>query len=269
MGAFDHRELLAGLLPALMEAGRIEMAYFRNGVAVSHKADRSPVTAADQEAEACLIVALERIMPGVPIIAEEEVAAGRVPALGRRFFLVDPLDGTREFIAGRSEFSVNVGLVEDGRPVFGVLYGPASGELYATLGPGLAGWTTLFPDAGPADAAAVDWVPLQGRVRDPLRLVAVESRSHRSPETERLLAEKGVAQAVKLGSALKFGLLARGEADLYLRLGATGEWDTAAGQAIVEAAGGCVTDLDGRPLCYGHAERRFINVPFMAWSRVI
>ena len=267
MTSIDHGRLVRGLIPALVEAGRIEMAYFQAGVSVEHKSDRSPVTAADREAEACLLQALGELSPGVPVVAEEEVAEGRVPELGPMFFLVDPLDGTREFIAGRPEFTINVGMVMDGHPRFGMLYVPATGELFATTGKDSAAWTTLPVGTDPPEFEKLAWKSLSGRVPNPADLVAVESRSHRSPETEMLLAEKGVARALKIGSALKFGVLARGDADLYLRLGATGEWDTAAGQAIVEAAGGLVTDLDGDPLVYGKTAQRFINQPFIAWSR--
>ena len=134
MTSIDHGRLVRGLIPALLEAGRIEMAYFQAGVSVEHKSDRSPVTAADREAEACLLQALGELSPGVPVVAEEEVAEGRVPELGAVFFLVDPLDGTREFIAGRPEFTINVGMVMDGHPRFGMLYVPATGELFATTG---------------------------------------------------------------------------------------------------------------------------------------
>ena len=137
----------------------------------------------------------------------------------------------------------------DGHPRFGMLYVPATGELFATTGKDSAAWTTLPVGTDLPEFEKLAWKSLSGRVPNPADLVAVESRSHRSPETEMLLAEKGViARALKIGSALKFGVLARGDADLYLRLGATGEWDTAAGQAIVEAAGGLVTDLDGDSL---------------------
>lgn len=265
MTTLDHRRLVDELLPAFLAAGRIEMGYFSAGVAVERKSDRSPVTAADREAEAVLVTALARIAADIPVVAEEASAAGVVPETDGTFFLVDPLDGTREFIDGRPEFTVNVGLVRDRKPVFGIVYAPASGLLFATVGPGQAAQATIAPDAAPADLAALSWQPIRAREPDPEGLVAVESFSHRSAETADVLARYRVSQTRRAGSSLKFCLIARGEVDFYPRIGPTCEWDTAAAQAVLEAAGGSVLTLTGEPLAYGKAPK-YLNPHFIAWG---
>ncbi len=262
----DHRLLLDALLASVLAAGRIEMAHFKAGVTVATKADTTPVTIADQEAEEVLLAGLHAAAPGVPVIAEEEVAAGRTPAIGERFFLVDPLDGTRAFIRNSPEFTVNIGLIEAGRPTFGIIYAPALSLLFATLDPEHAVEVALAP----ADAASLDGrelKPLHGRDPNPAALVAFASRSHAAESTDAFLKRLPIAEKRKASSSLKFCLIARGEADLYARLGETSEWDTAAGHAILGAAGGSVTTLDGKPLGYGKSEARFANPSFVAWGR--
>ena len=263
----DHHRLAEALMPAVLEAGRIEMEHLRGAVVVESKADCSPVTAADREAEAVLHEALSRLAPGVPVIAEESAAEGKVPAIGDTFFLVDPLDGTKEFIANRDEFTVNVGLVVNGRPRFGMIYAPARSELYMTLGPDKAVEASFSPDA-PVQKLDTSYLRVI-RTRSPNRnhLVALDSRSHRSRADVPLLRNMMIAETRCLGSSLKFCLLARGEADLYVRAGPTCEWDTAAGQAILIAAGGTVLALDGRDLEYGGRARNFINPGFLALGR--
>ncbi|MEW5962445.1 MAG: 3'(2'),5'-bisphosphate nucleotidase CysQ [Pseudomonadota bacterium] len=263
----ERRALAEALLPAVVEAGRIEMAYFVGAVEIERKADASPVTAADRDAEAVLLAALAEAAPSVPVVAEEEVAAGQVPAIGDTFFLVDPLDGTREFIDRRPEFTINIGLVTGGQPVFGIVYAPASHRFYLGLGTGAAYQARLDPARGTASLAACDLQPIATRVPDQRALVVMDSRSHRSPETEAFLARYDVASATHIGSSLKFCLIAAGEGDLYPRLGPTCEWDTAAAHAVLAAAGGSVTTLDGAPLVYGKAGARFLNPHFVAWGR--
>ena len=267
MEAEECRRLLDALLPAVLAAGRIEMRHFAAGVAVATKADTTPVTIADHEAEEVLIAGLRTAAPGVPVIAEEAVAAGRVPPIGDAFFLVDPLDGTRAFINRSPEFTVNIGLIERGQPVFGVIYAPALQLLFATIAPGRAVEASIAPEAEGFALKGLHLKPLATREPDPKALIAFASRSHASETTEAFLKRLPIAEKRKASSSLKFCLIARGEADLYARLGQTNEWDTAAGQAILAAAGGSVTTIDGEPLVYGKSGAGFANPQFVAWAR--
>ena len=261
------RRLLEALLPLVLAAGRIEMSYFNAGVEVETKADATPVTIADHEAEVVLVEGLNKVAPGVPVIAEESVAAGRVPETGGEFFLVDPLDGTRAFIASKSDFTINIALVKGNRPVFGIIYAPALGKFFATLSPQEAVEADIAPDAEGERLTDYTFSPLHTRDPDPNALVAFASRSHAAKSTDEFLKRLPIAETRKASSSLKFCLISRGEADLYARLGETSEWDTAAGQAILTAAGGSVTTLDGTPLVYGKREKRFVNPHFVAWAR--
>ena len=267
MKATDCRRLVEGLLPAVLAAGRIEMRHFAAGVAVETKADATPVTVADHEAEAALIEGLSDVAPGVPVIAEEAVAAGRVPAVKDAFFLVDPLDGTRAFIKRSPEFTINIGLVEGERPVFGIIYAPALDELFVTLGHDEAAAAHIAPDAQVTRLEDLSFKRLHTRQPQTGALVAFASRSHAAESTEAFLARLAISETRKASSSLKFCLIAKGEADLYARLGQTSEWDTAAGHAILAAAGGCVTTLDGAPLRYGKSDKGFANPHFVAWGR--
>ncbi|MFA5901228.1 MAG: 3'(2'),5'-bisphosphate nucleotidase CysQ [Hyphomicrobium sp.] len=263
----DYRALVEALLPSVLAAGRIEMRHFATDVEVETKADTTPVTIADQEAEVVLTQALHLAAPGVPVIAEEAVSAGCVPAVEDAFFLVDPLDGTRAFIKGSPEFTINVGLVVGGRPIFGIIYAPALDQLYVTVGAGEAVEATLSPHDEVTSLSQLALKPLATRQPDPKALVAFASRSHAAQSTDEFLSHLAIAEKRKASSSLKFCLIARGEADLYARLGQTSEWDTAAGQAILAAAGGCVTTLDGAPLSYGKREGGYANPQFVAWAR--
>jgi 3'(2'), 5'-bisphosphate nucleotidase len=258
------RPLLEGLIEAAHAAGREICDVYRAGFDVRMKADDSPVTAADHAAERVILDHLARLAPDVPVVAEEGVAAGEVPTVGARFFLVDPLDGTREFVSRNGEFTVNIALVEQGSPTLGVVYAPGTQALYA-------GDTTipravrmrLAPEATAADRTAARREPIA--VRTPPaggELIAVASRSHRDPATNAYLARFRIAKTVSIGSALKFCLVAAGEADLYPRAQSISEWDTAAGHAIVVAAGGRVVDARGTPLRYG--KPGFRSGPFVA-----
>ena len=263
----DFARLANDLYHAVLAAGRVEMQHFKTGVAIETKADRSPVTAADREAEAILVAALSAIDPETPIVAEEAVAAGLVPRQANRFFLVDALDGTRLFIRGKPEFSVNVGLIENGRPVFGLIYIPPTGALYVTLELGRA--FQAFAPCEAKDALSFEdlkFQPLATRVPDRTNLKAFNSRTAGGASAE-FLAAMNVRHAEPVGSSLKFCLIAAGEGDLYARLGETSQWDTAAGQAILEAAGGTVMTVDGAPLTYGHANATYLNPHFVAWGR--
>jgi 3'(2'),5'-bisphosphate nucleotidase len=258
-------EIANRLIDPVLKAGAVEMQHYEAGVDVEAKADASPVTAADRDAEAILLAALEEIAPDIPVIAEESVSEGHVPKIGRSFFLVDPLDGTKEFINKRGEFTVNVALIEDGAPVLGIVYAPAIGELYATLEPGASFVAHLVP--GSAVRRSADCAFRRINVRVPGdRLTAVASRSHKSAETEAFLGRYSIAERRDSGSSLKFCAIARGDADIYPRLAPTMEWDIAAGHAVLVAAGGAVTTPEGAGIRYGKAEAGFRNGHFVAWG---
>jgi 3'(2'), 5'-bisphosphate nucleotidase len=247
------------------DAGEIILRHYAQvAIAERRKDDQSPVTDADEEAEAHILDALRRLAPDVPVIAEEEVSSGRIREIGRRFFLVDPLDGTKEFLNRNGEFTVNIAEIVDGRPLRGVVYAPAKQRLFA--GEQSAGAFDLEtptgeqPDFAQFRTIAARPAPADG-------LVAVASRSHRDATTDEYLARFPVKQFVSAGSSLKFCLVAAGEADIYPRLGRTMEWDTAAGHAVLAAAGGSVVTLDGRPFVYGKVEEKFANPFFVARGR--
>lgn len=245
------------LVAIAIDAGLVIDRLFRDGCAVTAKADRSPVTEADNAAEAIILAGLRAAAPDLPVIAEEEAAAGRIPQVGDVFALVDPLDGTREFVAGRDEFTVNIAIVERGVPVSGVVYAPAKGVLWA--GDANGAWRACVDGVG----VMTDRRPIGVRAVPPGGLVVVASRSHGSPETDEFLTAFDVAERVSAGSSLKFCLVAEGKADLYPRFGRTMEWDTAAGHAVVRAAGGRVLTLDGVPLAYGKSARGYDNPDFV------
>ena len=250
-------------------AGRLIMTVYEGGFEAREKADGSAVTEADEKAERLILDGLAKILPDVPVLAEEAASRGEMPELGRRFLLVDPLDGTREFVNRTGEFTVNIALIEDGRPVMGVVYAPAMSRLYAGRADAGAWRQVLAPGADPALCMSDG---IEARPRPEGTLVAVASRSHRAPETETLLQDLGVTEFEPAGSSLKFCLVAEGRADVYPRLGRTMEWDTGAGQAVLEAAGGRVHALDesgteeGR-LLYGKKDRGYDNPHFIAWGR--
>jgi 3'(2'),5'-bisphosphate nucleotidase len=249
------------LIDLALHAGRVILDYHRDGVAHSVKQDQSPVTAADAAAEEIILAGLAAAFPKIPVVAEEAAAAGHIPAVGATFFLVDPLDGTREFVGGGGEFTVNIALVRGGAPIAGVVYAPAASRLYA------AADGRAFRSAVARDFTLVGREPLRARPVPERRLIAVASRSHRSPDTDEFLKTLDIGEFAAAGSSLKFCLIAEGSADVYPRLGRTMEWDTAAGQAVLEAAGGRVLLFpDGPPLSYGKAERGFDNPHFIAWG---
>jgi 3'(2'), 5'-bisphosphate nucleotidase len=250
------------LIYTAQRAGAAIMSVYATDFLVQDKADASPVTAADEAAEKMILADLAAIAPDIPVVAEEAVAAGRVPVIADCFFLVDPLDGTREFISRRDEFTVNVALIEAGKPVLGVVFAPARHELYwGDARIGKAGQIDADPDGTmPSMGAAI-----QARLAPAGKLTAVASRSHRTPETDAFLTNYPVAEFRSIGSSLKFCLVAAGQADIYPRIGTTMEWDTAAGHAVLAAAGGSVTGLEGEPFLYG--KPGFRNGNFVAWGR--
>lgn len=246
--------LREGVVAVAREAGAAIMAAYGQGIAVRAKADDSPVTAADMAAHRCIVDGLARLTPDIPVLSEESAHA--VPPERRRswsrFWLVDPLDGTREFIRGNGEFTVNIALVDDGVPVFGVIQAPATGVVWH----GVPGQGAFRIDDGGRRRVAT-----RRPATPPLRVAA--SRSHLDPRTVAILRRVGEHDTLGLGSSLKFCLLAEGGMDAYPRLGPTSEWDTAAGQAILEAAGGCLLDLGGRPFRYNQRDT-LLNGPFIA-----
>jgi len=252
----SNAALLDAARSGVQAAAAVILEIYATPFEVRRKADQSPVTLADEEAERRIIAALERVAPEIPIVAEEQVAASGLPAtLASRYWLVDPLDGTRGFVDRSDEFSINIGLIEDGWPVLGVIGVPTQHLIYAAAGPGTA--TRQRGDGKPERIAA--------RLA-PAKPVVLSSRLHGpSRRIEAYLATVPGAVHRPMGSASKFCLIAEGTADHYLRYGETSEWDTAAGQAIVEAAGGSVTTLDGTRLGYGKAGYR--NPPFLVRGR--
>ncbi|MEN1941803.1 3'(2'),5'-bisphosphate nucleotidase CysQ [Luteimonas sp. MJ174] len=243
-----------GVIAIAREAGAAIMAVYGGEVAVRAKADDSPVTAADLAAHRCIVDGLAQLTPDIPVLSEE--SAHMVPLESRRswsrFWLVDPLDGTREFLKGNGEFTVNIALVDDGVPVFGVIQAPVTGAVWhGTPGQG----------ACRRDGDAEHAIATRSPATAPLRVAA--SRSHLDARTAAMLGRIGEHESIGLGSSLKFCLLAEGGMDAYPRLGPTSEWDTAAGQAILEAAGGCVLDLRGRPFRYNQRDT-VLNGDFVA-----
>lgn len=256
-------ELIESLLAAAVAAGRAAVEIYHGGFTVTEKADQSPVTAADHAAEKIILARLAQLAPSVPVVAEEAAAAGFIPQVHEEFFLVDPLDGTKEFIHRRGEFTVNIALIRRRMPALGVVYAPIAGALYA----GNVATAHAFRCMHPADAATPGpRETLHVRPAPAAGITAVVSRSHATPETEAYLSHYTVAQRTSVGSSLKFCLVAAGEADLYPRLGPTMEWDTAAGHAVLAAAGGQVLAPGGAPLAYGKPD--FRNSFFIATGTV-
>ena len=250
--------LMEGMIVSALEAGAAIWRIFQEGCEVITKADASPVTAADHAAEAIILKALALLAPDVPVVAEEEAAAGRTPEVRERFFLVDPLDGTKEFIRRGTDFTVNIALVEHGQPTLGVVYAPARSQLF---GGDVVEGSAWIAEAAPGAVISGPRAPIAVRI-PASPPVAVASKSHDTPETEAYLQSCGVTQRTAIGSSLKFCLVAMGEADLYPRPSPTSEWDTAAGHAVLAAAGGRVFDLTGAPFRYG--KPRFFNPGFIA-----
>jgi 3'(2'), 5'-bisphosphate nucleotidase len=253
MSVFNPSAKLAVLNDLAVQAGELIMEIYATDFSARAKSDASPVTQADEKAEALILAGLARYFPDVPIIAEEAAAAGHVPKISHRFFLVDPLDGTKEFISRNGEFTVNIALIENGVPVMGVVYAPALNTLFCGEQHNGAGkryqdqWHSISVRKLPAEGATV-----------------LASRSHRDAETDAYLATVKVAHLIGAGSSLKFCTIAEGKADLYPRFGRTMEWDTAAGHAVLSAAGGKVVGADGAPFHYGKQARGFDNPAFIA-----
>ncbi|HIZ51174.1 MAG TPA: 3'(2'),5'-bisphosphate nucleotidase CysQ [Candidatus Pseudomonas excrementavium] len=233
--------LLEQVIDISRAAGEQVMQVYRSDFEVRGKEDASPVTEADERAEALILGALAQCSPGIPVVSEEAAAAGHIPEVGQRFWLVDPLDGTREFINRNGEFTVNIALIEAGEPVLGVVLAPALGRLFA----GARGCGAFIEEAGVRQ-------PIECREVSPEGLDVVASRSHGDAQAlDVFLAGRQVRSLKSAGSSLKICLVAAGEADLYPRLGRTMEWDIAAGHAVLLAAGGQLLTLQHEPLRYG------------------
>jgi 3'(2'), 5'-bisphosphate nucleotidase len=249
----DFDRLLPEIVALADRAGAVILKHYQGEVAVRAKADASPVTAADEAAEAVILARLAELTPEVPVVAEERVAAGHVPDVDAgAFWLVDPLDGTKEFVNRKGEFTVNIALIEGREPILGVVLAPALRQAWW----GARGKGAKARDAeGHSRKIAARRAPAGG-------LVAIASRSHRDAETQAFLDQAGITECISAGSSLKFCLVAEGKADLYPRFGRTMEWDTAAGHAVLSAAGGRVTTRDGDPFLY--RKPGFENPPFIA-----
>lgn len=230
----------------------------RKSIAISKKADSSEVTQADLKSDAILSIAIHHLWPDISVVSEEnEVRHCNTTG----FFLVDPLDGTKEFINNGLDFTVNVGFVENGTPLWGVVYAPAHDVVFAGM-TGKGGWRAKL--ASQKDYFTPSWEMIQVRKAPKEGLTATISRSHPDPETDSILNTLTITKKIETGSSLKFCQLAEGMADIYPRLGRTMEWDTAAGDAILRAAGGMVKNPSGEPLRYGKPD--FINTGFIAWG---
>ena len=258
--AADLESLVGPVCAIARQAGAAILPYYRTDLDIDRKDDHSPVTAADRAADAAIVPALEALTPDIPVVSEERLESHRTDGSGAGpFWLVDPLDGTREFIDRRDEFTVNIALVVGGRSVFGVLGIPVRDVVYAGHANCASGAASRQAGTGPLEPVAVRAAPAEG-------IVVAASRSHDNwDELDDFLDSENVARRIIAGSALKFALVAEGTADLYPRLGPTMEWDTAAGQAIVEAAGGSIRTLNGGPLTYGKAGWR--NAGFVVRGR--
>ena len=253
-------EFSFALADIAQQAGQLVLRHFRRDHAARQKADGSPVTAADEEAEAFIVSRLASLAPEIPVIAEEQMARGKPVVPARRFFLVDPLDGTEEFIAGRDEFTVNIALIVDGIPVCGTVVAPA--RLRAFYGEtGRGAFEFAFAAEGAMDPGTVR--PIRARPVPAAGPTVLVSRSHGQGEAEGF-AGAASAQVMRVASSLKFGLIAAGEADVYPRRGPTMEWDTAAGQAVLEAAGGRTETEAGELLRYGKISAGLRNPGFTA-----
>ncbi len=253
----DSSSIIRSLVPCAFEAGRRIMDIYSTGFEVSAKDDDSPVTDADHASEAIILEHLAARAPGLQVISEEQHALAAPTRIARTFFLVDPLDGTREFVNRNGEFTVNIALVHDRVPIAGIVYAPAIGRFFIA-GRDIGAFEIKGDNAGGV------WEPISVRRPPDIGLTVIASRSHGDPALETYLRDFTVVERISAGSSLKFCNLACGQADLYPRHGRTMEWDTAAGQAVLECAGGSVTTFDGTRLRYAKTERGLDNPGFVA-----
>lgn len=244
-----------------LEAAVPVMEVYATDFTPDHKADRSPVTEADRRAEVIILERLGALMPDVPVLAEESFEAGVRPVVTDRFILVDPVDGTKEFIKKNGEFTINIALIEDGVPVVGCVYAPALERIF------LGGDSAFAGGAKPGSTlATAEFSPITVRTPPQSGKTAVMSRSHPDARTARFAEREGVTETIAAGSSLKFCKVAEGVADLYPRFAPTMEWDTGAGHAVLVAAGGRVTKPDGAAFAYAKTASGYRNGPFIAWG---
>jgi 3'(2'), 5'-bisphosphate nucleotidase len=257
-------DLLRRLASIALRAGEEIMTIYGSDITAREKADLSPVTEADEAAERLILHDLAASDPDIPVVSEEAASAGHIPKTAALFYLVDPLDGTKEFLTRNGEFTVNIGLIRDGKPIAGVVYAPAKGEIYVGE-VGRGAWSAKVN--GEAKSSTLDWIAIHTRCPTPAQPVVVASRSHMDDKTEAWLKAQGRHSLKTAGSSLKFCLIAKGEADFYPRFGRTMEWDTAAGHAVLAAAGGSVATESGEPLTYGKASAGYANPGFVATAK--
>lgn len=256
--ALELDKLVEPLLATTLKAGDVVMDVFNSDFEVFGKADQSPVTEADRRGEEIITAALMELAPDIPVVGEEAKSEGKCPDIsGGTFWLVDPLDGTKEFVKKGNDFTVNIGLIQDGHPIMGFVLAPALKKMYWGI-VGKGAWIADVDEGKLTNKQAIS-----ARKADKDNLVIVASKSHRSPELETYLENFPGAENVSIGSSLKLCLLATGEADLYPRLGPTCEWDTAAAHAVLLAAGGIVENPEGKPLTYGKDLKTFLNPWFL------
>lgn len=258
----DLTKLTQNLAHIAIAAGKVMMEIYAREFTIAEKEDRSPVTEADGAAEKVILTALADLTPDIPVIAEEAFSEGHIPEISSIFYLVDPLDGTKEFINRNGEFTVNIALIKDGIPIAGVVYAPAIERMFT------GSETSGAEESKVVDGRLTDTKPACVREAKGSALTAIASRSHRDAKTEEYLDHYNIGDIVAAGSSLKFCLVATGEADIYPRHGRTMEWDTAAGHAVLKAAGGDVTRLDGSPFLYGKTGEGYANSFFVAKGKI-
>lgn len=268
----SFNELNSALVPLAIEAGQLILSYYHSDLKIETKSDDSPVTLADKAAEKIIIEKLTSCWPNTTIVAEEMCAAGHIPDTNGTFFLVDPLDGTKEFINKRDEFTVNIALIVNNLPCYGLVLTPALGELFITLSAESAGFFKLnknLKDLSEEDKVfdSSKFTPIFVRDWPETGPVGVVSRSHPDDTTAAFLKKNNVRDQISAGSSLKFCQVARGLADLYPRFGPTMEWDTAAGHAVLSSAGGALVTGTGDPFLYGKYDRKYLNGEFIASSK--
>lgn len=267
----SHENLANLLIPTVLDAGRLILGIRKKGFSVDTKTDSSPVTEADKKVEKLLLKLLAEIEPKIPVVAEEEMANGESPHVKSDdpFFLIDPLDGTRDFCENRDDFTINVGLVKKRHPIFGLIFAPARSELYFTASQDKTLFTkgeTLKSARSLNDLCLSEVRVRKGNYGD---LHALVSRSETKSEFAERIKNFGANKVTGMSSAIKFCLVACGQADIYPRFGPTHEWDTAAGQAILEAAGGSLHAMDGSPLTYGNSKTKYLNGSFIGRGVVL
>ena len=262
LASIDCDEVAEIFAELTVEAAVAVMCVYAGDAHARQKADKSMVCDADERAETIILAGLAKRLPHIPIIAEEAASRGEKPRCGRAFILVDPVDGTREFLHRNGEFTINIALIVDGVPRAGAVYAPAIERLWMA---GAHAWSLRVAPGAELPPVA-ERTPIKVRANPDCGLTALASRSHADEKTEAFLSQLPIAERRSAGSSLKFCLVAEGDADVYPRFGPTMEWDTAAGDAVLRAAGGVVLDESGAMMRYGKAETQYRNGAFVAWG---